>query len=300
MATKKHVVAGDQVVGVQHPIEVVAGGQRLLALRLVARPQLRLDRAAHALERAGGDDALGRTADAHQHVHVGAVPGGADRAGDVAVADERIRAPAAAYLVDQLGVPGPVQDADGDVGDAGPLGLGDAAQILGDARVDVDHVGAVRADRDLLHVEDGARVEHRAAFGHRQHRHRIRACPCSSASCRRSGRPRRPPRARVPSPTSSPLNSIGALSFSPSPITTTPRIWIELISLRMASTAAPSPPFLSPRPTQRPAAIAAASVTRTRSRAMLRSRSCGTRAGMRPPRERCGLVHRSSHGTMGT
>src|SRR6187399_656928 len=41
----------------------------------------------------------------------------------------------------------------------------------------------------------------------------------------------------------------------------------------MASTAAPSPPSLSPRPTQRPAAIAAASVTRTSSRARLRSRS---------------------------
>src|SRR3954469_1600749 len=40
---------------------------------------------------------------------------------------------------------------------------------------------------------------------------------------------------------------------------------------RMASTAAPSPPFLSPRPTQRPAAIAAASVTRTSSRARLRA-----------------------------
>src|SRR5262245_28540286 len=77
------------------------------------------------------------------------------------------------------------------------------------------------------------------------------------------------------SPTRSPLNSIGALSFSPSPMTTTPRMGSELISRRIASTAAPSPPSLSPRPTQRPAAIAAASVTRTRSRARLRSSSCG-------------------------
>ena len=75
----------------------------------------------------------------------------------------------------------------------------------------------------------------------------------------------------VPSPTSSPLKSIGALSFSPSPITTTPLIDTELISTRIALTAAPSAPFLSPRPTQRPAAIAAASVTRTSSRARLRS-----------------------------
>ena len=40
---------------------------------------------------------------------------------------------------------------------------------------------------------------------------------------------------------------------------------------RIASTAAPSPPSLSPLPTQRPAAMAPASVTRTSSRARLRS-----------------------------
>jgi hypothetical protein len=71
----------------------------------------------------------------------------------------------------------------------------------------------------------------------------------------------------VPSPTSSPLNSIGAWSFSPSPMTTTPRMDTELISVRIAWTAAPSAPFLSPRPTQRAAAIAAASVTRASSSA---------------------------------
>ena len=74
-----------------------------------------------------------------------------------------------------------------------------------------------------------------------------------------------------PLPTFSPLNSMGASSFSPSPITTTPRIETVPMSWRIASTAAPSPPFLSPRPTHRPAAIAAASVTRTSSMARLRS-----------------------------
>ena len=74
-----------------------------------------------------------------------------------------------------------------------------------------------------------------------------------------------------PLPTSSPLNSIGASSFSPSPMTTTPFMPTVPISWRIASTAAPSPPFLSPRPTHRPAAIAAASVTRTSSSEMLRS-----------------------------
>ena len=75
----------------------------------------------------------------------------------------------------------------------------------------------------------------------------------------------------VPSPTCSPLYSIGAWSFSPSPMTTTPFICTVLISVRIALTATPSAPFLSPRPTQRPAAMAPASVTLTRSRARLRS-----------------------------
>ena len=75
----------------------------------------------------------------------------------------------------------------------------------------------------------------------------------------------------LPSPTCSPLYSIGAWSFSPSPITTMPFIDTVLISVRIACTAAPSAPFLSPRPTQRAAAIAPASVTRASSSARLRS-----------------------------
>src|SRR5271168_3280736 len=75
----------------------------------------------------------------------------------------------------------------------------------------------------------------------------------------------------VPSPIFSPLNSIGALSFSPSPMTTIPSMGTLDRTVRMASTAAASAPSLSPRPIQRLAAIAAASVTRTRSMARLRS-----------------------------
>ena len=84
----------------------------------------------------------------------------------------------------------------------------------------------------------------------------------------------------VPSPTSSPLNSIGALSFSPSPITTTPRMDTELISDRIALTAAPSAPFLSPRPTQRAAAIEPASVTRASSRARFLFGACWLGSGV--------------------
>src|SRR6476619_8165160 len=54
-------------------------------------------------------------------------------------------------------------------------------------------------------------------------------------------------------------------------MTTTPFMLMLEMRWRMASTAAPSALFLSPRPTQRPAAMAAASVTRTSSSARLRS-----------------------------
>src|SRR3954470_2486814 len=62
-------------------------------------------------------------------------------------------------------------------------------------------------------------------------------------------------------------------------MTTTPFIDTVDTSCRIALTAAWSAPFFSPRPTQRPAAIAAASVTRTSSSARLRSgRSPPTRS----------------------
>ena len=75
----------------------------------------------------------------------------------------------------------------------------------------------------------------------------------------------------LPLPTFSPMNSIGASSRSPSPITTVPSIDMLLSAVRMASTAAWSAAFSSPRPIQRDAASAAASVTRTTSSARLRS-----------------------------
>ena len=72
-------------------------------------------------------------------------------------------------------------------------------------------------------------------------------------------------------PTFSPMNSIGASSISPSPITTVPSIGSLLSSRRMASTAAWSAAFSSPRPRSRAAATAARSVTRTISIERMRS-----------------------------
>jgi len=77
-----------------------------------------------------------------------------------------------------------------------------------------------------------------------------------------------------PAPTRSPMYSIGASSFSPSPITTTPSMEMEFKVNRMASTADWSTDSLSPMPIKRTPPIAAASVARTRSMAMLSSIPC--------------------------
>src|SRR6185312_14936050 len=78
------------------------------------------------------------------------------------------------------------------------------------------------------------------------------------------------------SPTFSPMNSIGASSRSPSPITTVPSIGSLLSSRRMASTAAWSAAFSLPWPRNRAADTAARSVTRTSSSVRMRSSiNCG-------------------------
>src|SRR6516165_6509901 len=74
-----------------------------------------------------------------------------------------------------------------------------------------------------------------------------------------------------PVPTLSPIKSIGASSRSPSPMTTVPAIERLFSASRIASTAAWSAAFSSPRPISREAERAAASVTRTASSARLRS-----------------------------
>src|SRR5437764_2685538 len=76
---------------------------------------------------------------------------------------------------------------------------------------------------------------------------------------------------------------MGASSFSPSPITTIPSIGTVSSISRIASTAAWSASSFSPRPTQRAAASAAASVTRTSSSARLRS-------GVEPERTSCEMT----------
>ena len=167
---EEHVVAPDQVVDVQDLLQVVAGVEGGLALVVVAWPQPAVHGPVEALEGAGGDHRLGRAADPDQHVDPGALAGGHDGPGDVAVGDQLDPGPGLADLADQVLVAGPVEDADGQVADMGALGLGDQAEVQGQRGLEVDRVGRLRADHQLLHVDARPRVEHGAAVREGHHR----------------------------------------------------------------------------------------------------------------------------------
>jgi hypothetical protein len=167
------VVAGYQVVGAEHLFEVVAGVDRELAFLLVARPEPALQLAAHALERGGGDDAFGSAADAEEDVGPGVGPRGGDGARHVAVGDEAKACARGAHLGDELGVAIAIEDDGGDVAHRLALGLGHRVEVLGGGAGEVDDTRSFGPDRDLLHVDAGAGVEHGAAFAHRDDRQRV-------------------------------------------------------------------------------------------------------------------------------
>ena len=89
-----------------------------------------------------------------------------DRAGDVAVGDQADAGAGLAALADDVLVAGPVEDDRGDVaGPSRPCALATASRFaLTGASRSID-VGGLGADRDLVHVDARARVEHRAALG---------------------------------------------------------------------------------------------------------------------------------------
>src|SRR5690606_14009132 len=105
------------------------GVERAAALGVVPRPQPALDHAAEALERAGGDDALRRAADAEHEVDAGVRAGRHDRAGDVAVGDELDPRAGLPDLLDDLLVAGPVEDDHGDVLRRAALRPGDRGDV---------------------------------------------------------------------------------------------------------------------------------------------------------------------------
>jgi hypothetical protein len=167
---EEHVVPGHEVLGREHAGEVVALLESGGALGVVAGPQAAEDLAAEALERAGRDHALGRAADPEEDVGAGSGPGHRDRAGHVAVRDEPDPGPRLAAGPDDVGMAVAVEDHRGDVLDPLALGLRDRVQVGLHRGVEVDDVTGLRTHRDLVHVDAGARVEHGAALGERDHR----------------------------------------------------------------------------------------------------------------------------------
>src|SRR5699024_12423628 len=80
-----------------------------LACGLILGRQSALDDSAEGLDGAGGDDALGSAADAHEHVYSGAGAAGGDGSGDIAVGDELDAGSCGADLIDHLLMAGTVR-----------------------------------------------------------------------------------------------------------------------------------------------------------------------------------------------
>ena len=177
--------------------------------------------------------------------------GRGDAGGEVAVADQPDARARLADLGDQALVARPVEHDDHEVVDLAVERLGDGLQVLLHGGVDVDlapwRTGPPRACPCRCRGRSGGRPSptrpaRRWRWGRRWRR----------GSCPRGGRRRCPPRS-PPLPTFSPMNSIGASSRSPSPMTMVPSMSTVSMSLRMASTATWSEYFRSPWPMVRAA-----------------------------------------------
>src|SRR5581483_5218777 len=143
---------------------------------LVVVPELEPpeDLAADARERRRREHAFRRAAAPHHHVKTGAGDGDGERRDDVAVLDEVDARTGRADVVDELLVPRPVEDDDGEVLNLAPERVRHDLEVLGDRPIHVDLALRGRADHELLHVRVG-RVEQAAALRHRHHRDRVRA-----------------------------------------------------------------------------------------------------------------------------
>ncbi len=158
-----------QVVGAQHPLEVVAECLGRQPLLVVAGEQATLQLAFHALQGGRSDDPFGRAADPEQDVGTGLGPGGGDGARHVPVGDQPDPGPDRPEFLDQVLVPRPVEDDRGHVADRFALGLGHGLDVVGRGLVEADLARGLGADRDLLHVHARPGVEHGSPLAHRDH-----------------------------------------------------------------------------------------------------------------------------------
>ena len=146
-------LAGRQLLGLEDLVDVVDPVLlRLLDLAARRRPELRLELAAEAAERGGGEDCLARAADPDRDVVVRAAHGGRHRRGHVAVLDQLDAGAGGADLLDQVVVARPVEDDRGDVAWPAPVGVGDRGDVVADRLAQVDPPARDGPDRDLAHV----------------------------------------------------------------------------------------------------------------------------------------------------
>ena len=168
------VVAADQVVGLEHPGEVVARLLCGLALGVVGRPEAPEDAPAEALDRGGRDHSFGGSAHAPEQVDPGVRHHCEQGRGYVAIRDEADAGADLAECVDGLVVARAVEHDHGHVAGLPALALGDLPDHVLERVGEADQVRGARAGRDLLHVEAGSRVEHGALVGECDHRERRR------------------------------------------------------------------------------------------------------------------------------
>ena len=165
------------------------------------RPELRLQLAAEAAERRGGQHRLPRAADPDREVVVRAADRRGDRGGDVAVLDQLDPRAGGADLLDQVVVARPVEDDRRDVVRPAAEGLGDRPDVLADRRGRSIRPRA-RGPTAILRMYMSGRSAASRAVTDDDHRHRVR---CRRARRRRGpragrarGRPRSPPAPTVP------------------------------------------------------------------------------------------------------
>ena len=88
---------------------------------------------------------------------------GDDGGRQIAVADQLDARASGADVGDQLRVPRPIEHRDDQVVDVAGQRPRDGLQVVGDRRIEIDHVARGRRDDQLLHVEVG-RVQQSAAL----------------------------------------------------------------------------------------------------------------------------------------
>ena len=167
VAAKKTSLPGDEIVGRQDAVEVVAGGDRLGPLLVVGGDEPRLDGAAEALDGAGGDDALGRSADPEQHVDPGARRAAVTAPPTSPARMNRTLAPAARTSSTRPAWRGRSRTTTvrSLIGRLVAAAIRRRFSATGTA-MSID-LGRVGADGDLVHVATRTGVEHRTPLGQR-------------------------------------------------------------------------------------------------------------------------------------